>query len=118
MAIIDLNIGLVTSEDSGKRVLTTNEVLDEIEASRCLFASKDFEVRQSDSEQTMILLVEVPGRWELCEVANEVYKLAVRLEQDAIAGRLHFGSAKAGFLLGPKAAEWGGKFIEEYYLAP
>lgn len=116
MAIIDLNIGLVTSEDSGKLAIDIDDVISHLgkHGIRVL----DYRIQQSDSEPTAVITASVPNEVAIYDLAYRIEQLCVALKQDAIAGRLHFGPAKAGFLLGPKAEEWGGKFIEEYYLAP
>lgn len=116
MALIDLNIGLVTSEDSGKQAISVDRVLEEL-SSRA-FRIVSHRVEQSDSEPTLVVLCSVDNQTPIYQVPFDIERLCDTLKQDAIAGRLHFAEAKAGFLLGPKAADWGGKFIEEYYIAP
>ena len=45
------------------------------------------------------------------DIKTIVHAIACELHQDAIAGKIE----SDGFLVGDKAAEWGGKFIQEYY---
>lgn len=116
MAIIDMNIGLVTSEDSGKLTIDTDQALDALRSRA--FRVIDYRVAQSDTEKTLVVSCSVDNQTPIHQVSFDIERLCDTLKQDAIAGRLHFGEAKAGFLIGPKAAEWGGKFIEEYYLKP
>ena len=119
MAIIDLNIGLKRSESAEENAgLLINRENVEV-ALVCLgFTIESAEVRQSDSEPTLVVSLRAEYGLSIDRLHGFIEALCWSFDQDAIAGRIRFGSSWAGFLIGPKAAEWGGKFIEEYYLAP
>lgn len=66
----------------------------------------------SDTETTYVVVASgLRGRNKLnhCWV---VYDVSEALQQDAIAYTMN----GTGFLVGPKATEWGGEFIPEYFI--
>ena len=65
-------------------------------------------IYQSDSEQTLVLVVD-----DLATTA--AYKLAETLAQDCIA--VYDPRTKRGRLIGPRASAWG-EFTPEYFVLP
>lgn len=45
-----------------------------------------------------------------------VYAVCEALQQDAIAYKVLYTNAECGFLVGPKAEDWGGEFKQEYFI--
>lgn len=68
-------------------------------------------VKPSDTETTLIVEADSLPLQSLNH-KGAVYVLCQALNQDAIAYTLN----DAGYLVGPKAADWGGEFNPEYFL--
>ena len=117
---ISLNIGLVTNEHTPLREI-------EIEfGGECFNADvpailallehrlsgkiQDYALVQSESEPTLSVICSTDYA-DCDDIKNIVHSIACELHQDAIAGKIN----EEGFLVGDKAAEWGGKFIQEHY---
>ena len=117
---ISLNIGLVTNEHTPLREI-------EIEfGGECFNADvpnilallehrlsgkiQDYALVQSESEPTLTVICSTD--FVVAEdIRAIVHAIACELHQDAIAGKIETD----GFLVGNKAEEWGGKFIQDYY---
>ena len=117
---ISLNIGLVTStgkplrecgihfggEDFNADVPSILALLEH----RLSGQIQDYALVQSETEPTLTVICSTA--FVVAEdIRAIVHNIANELQQDAIAGKIE----NDGFLIGNKAAEWGGKFIQEYY---
>ena len=117
---ISLNIGLVTStgkplrecgihfggEDFNADVPNILALLEH----RLSGHIQDYALVQSETEPTLTVICSTD--FVVAEdIRAIVHGIANELQQDAIAGKIE----SEGFLVGAKAAEWGGKFIQEYY---
>ena len=117
---ISLNIGLVTSTGKPLRecelhfggedwIADVPSILALLEH-RLSGQIQDFALVQSETEPTLTVICSTD--FVVAEdIRAIVHAIANELQQDAIAGKIE----NNGFLIGNKAAEWGGKFIQEYY---
>ncbi len=76
------------------------------------FGVRDFKVAQSGTETTYVLTTYFFGDWDINGVERAVNDLSIALRQDCIA-YTHNGK---GYLVGPKAADWGGEFNPAYFI--
>lgn len=107
MSTLILNIGLAVGNDvpAGQLVKSLKYVVE-------LFIPTELrtEIRQSASEPTLVVELET-----FAILLNDRLDLLARaLDQDAVAGLLN----GEGFLIGPKAADWGGAFNPEFFVEP
>ena len=117
---ISLNIGLVTStgkplrecgihfggEDFNADVPSILALLEH----RLSGHIQNFALVQSETEPTLTVICSTA--FVVAEdIRAIVHNIANELHQDAIAGKIETD----GFLVGDKAADWGGKFIQDYY---
>ena len=117
---ISLNIGLVTStgkplreceidfggEDFNADVPSILALLEH----RLGGKIQDYALVQSGTEPTLTAICSTD--FVVAEdIRAIVHAIACELQQDAIAGKIETD----GFLVGEKAEDWGGKFIQEYY---
>ena len=117
---ISLNIGLVTSTGKPLRecelhfggedwIADVPSILSLLEH-RLSGQIQDYALVQSETEPTLSAVCSTD--YVVAEdIRAIVHGIANELHQDAIAGKIE----NVGFLVGDKAAEWGGKFIQEYY---
>ena len=117
---ISLNIGLVTSTGKPLRecelhfggedwIADVPSILTLLEH-RLSGKIQDYALVQSETEPTLTVICSTD--FVVAEdIRAIVHGIANELHQDAIAGKIETN----GFLVGDKAAEWGGKFIQEYY---
>ena len=117
---ISLNIGLVTSTGKplrecgihfggGDWIADVPSILSLLEH-RLSGQIQDYALVQSETEPTLTVICSTD--FVVAEdIRAIVHGIANELHQDAIAGKIE----THGFLVGDKAAEWGGKFIQEYY---
>ena len=109
---IILNIGLHSAGSDRKAPGAFGKA---VSAAAVYFAAETIraEQQQSASEPTAVieLTAEPQNLLALEYIADNLCKL---LNQDCIA----FTVDGQGYLLGPKAADWGGKFNPEYFLTP
>ena len=116
---ISLNIGLVTNntplrecgihfggEDFNADVPSILALLEH----RLSGQIQDYALVQSESEPTLSVVCST-DYVDCDDIKNIVHAIACELRQDAIAGKIN----EDGFLVGDKAEDWGGKFIQEYY---
>ena len=117
---ISLNIGLITSTGKPLRECKLHFGGEDFTADvpsilallehRLSGQIQDYALVQSETEPTLTVICStdfVDGH----DIKYIVRTIANELHQDAIAGKIETD----GFLVGDKAAEWGGKFIQEYY---
>ena len=117
---ISLNIGLITSTGNPLRecelhfggedwIADVPSILALLEH-RLSGQIQDYALVQSESEPTLTVICSTD--FVVAEdIRAIVHAIANELHQDAIAGKIE----NKGFLVGDKAAEWGGKFIQDYY---
>ena len=117
---ISLNIGLVTSTGKPLRecelhfggedwIADVPSILALLEH-RLSGKIQDYALVQSETEPTLTLICSTD--FVVAEdIRAIVHAIANELQQDAIAGKIE----TSGFLVGDKAEEWGGKFIQDYY---
>ena len=117
---ISLNIGLVTSTNKSLRecelhfggedwIADVPSILPLLEH-RLSGKIQDYALVQSETEPTLSVICSTD--FVVAEdIRAIVHGIANELQQDAIAGKIE----THGFLVGDKAEEWGGKFIQEYY---
>lgn len=117
---ISLNIGLVTSTGKSLRecelhfggedwIADVPSILSLLEH-RLSGHIQDYALVQSETEPTLTVICSTD--FVVAEdIRAIVHGIANELHQDAIAGKIE----SEGFLVGDKAAEWGGKFIQDYY---
>lgn len=67
---------------------------------------------QSDTETTYVVVCDGFYNWFGTPHTVAVHALAQKLRQDAIAYKV----GNTGFLVGPKAEDWGGEFKQEYFI--
>lgn len=117
---ISLNIGLVTStgkplrecgihfggEDFNADVPNILALLEH----RLSGQIQDYALVQSETEPTLTAICSTDYVSEY-DIKIIIHAIACELQQDAIAGKIE----SDGFLVGDKAEDWGGKFIQEYY---
>ena len=117
---ISLNIGLVTStgkplrecgihfggEDFNADVPSILALLEH----RLSGHIQDYALVQSETEPTLTAICST-DYVDYEDIKNIVFNLSRELHQDAIAGKIN----ENGFLVGDKAEEWGGEFIQELY---
>ena len=117
---ISLNIGLVTNNNKSLRECEIEfggeyfnadvpSILALLEH-RLSGQIQDYALVQSDSEPTLTVICSTDYVSEY-DIKIIIHAIACELRQDAIAGKIE----SDGFLVGDKAEEWGGKFIQEYY---
>ena len=71
---------------------------------------QDYALVQSETEPTLTVICSTD--FVVAEdIRAIVHGIANELHQDAIAGKIN----EEGFLVGDKAEEWGGEFIQEHY---
>lgn len=79
---------------------------------------KDAEViktEMSDTETTYVVVAS--GLRGMVDHWSVVYDVCEALQQDAIAYKVvHAPGAYVGFLVGPRAEDWGGEFNEAYFI--
>ena len=117
---ISLNIGLVTNEHTPLREIEIDFGGEEFTADvpsilallehRLSGQIQDYALVQSETEPTLSVVCNT-GFVDCDDIKNIVFNLSRELRQDAIAGKIN----EDGFLVGDKAEEWGGEFIQEYY---
>ena len=117
---ISLNIGLVTSSNKPLRecgihfggedfIADVPSILALLEH-RLSGHIKDYALVQSETEPTLTVICSTD--FVVAEdIRAIVHGIANELHQDAIAGKIE----THGFLVGDKAEDWGGKFIQDYY---
>ena len=117
---ISLNIGLVTSTGKPLRecelhfggedwIADVPSILPLLEH-RLSGKIQDYALVQSETEPTLSVICSTD--FVVAEdIRAIVHGIANELHQDAIAGKIE----TEGFLVGDKAEDWGGKFIQEYY---
>lgn len=71
-------------------------------------ATTGHSIHQSDTEPTLVVSCDASPK--------EVYRLAVHLGEDCIAA--YDPETGEGYLEGPRADAWGGRFIPEYFIMP
>ena len=117
---ISLNIGLVTNNNKPLRECGIHFAGEDFKADvssimallehRLSGKIQDYALVQSETEPTLTTICSTD--YVDCEdIKNIVHAIACELHQDAIAGKIN----ENGFLVGDKAEDWGGKFIQEYY---
>ena len=117
---ISLNIGLVTSTGKSLRECGIHFGGEDFNADvpsilallehRLSGQIQDYALVQSETEPTLSTVCSTD--FVVAEdIRAIVHGIANELQQDAIAGKIN----EEGFLVGDKAEEWGGKFIQEYY---
>lgn len=71
----------------------------------------------SDTETTYVIEAYKYRDWHDEGIGAAVYAVCEALHQDAIAYKIvDDKGAYVGYLVGPKAKEWGGAFIPEYFI--
>ena len=117
---ISLNIGLVTSTGKPLRECELHFGGEDFTADvpsilallehRLSGQIQDYALVQSETEPTLTVVCSTD--FVVAEdILAIVHGIANELHQDAIAGKIE----NDGFLVGDKAKEWGGKFIQDYY---
>ena len=117
---ISLNIGLVTSTGKSLRECEIDFGGEDFNADvpsilallghRLSGQIQDYALVQSETEPTLTVVCSTD--FVVAEdIRAIVHGIANELHQDAIAGKIE----THGFLVGDKAKEWGGKFIQDYY---
>ena len=117
---ISLNIGLVTSTGKSLRECELHfggeDFIADVPSILALLEHRlsgqiqDYALVQSETEPTLTVICSTD--FIVAEYIRAiVHGIANELHQDAIAGKIETN----GFLVGDKAAEWGGKFIQDYY---
>ena len=117
---ISLNIGLVTNNNKPLRECGSHFGGEDFNADvpsilallehRLSGHIQDYALVQSETEPTLTVICSTD--FVVAEdIRAIVHAIACELRQDAIAGKI----VSEGFLVGDKAAEWGGKFIQDYY---
>ena len=117
---ISLNIGLITSTGKPLRecelhfggedwIADVPSILALLEH-RLSGQIQDYALVQSETEPTLSVICSTD--FVVAEdIRAIVHGIANELQQDAIAGKIE----NDGFLVGDKAEDWGGKFIQDYY---
>lgn len=71
----------------------------------------------SDTETTYVIVAFKFRDWYNKGHESAVFAVCEALQQDAIAYKIvHAPGAYVGFLVGPKAEDWGGEFKQEYFI--
>lgn len=71
----------------------------------------------SNTETTYVVLASNFRDWAGTGHEQAVWAVCEALEQDAIAYKVMYNSGSyVGFLVGPKAEDWGGEFNEDYFI--
>ena len=117
---ISLNIGLVTSTGKSLRECGIHFGGEDFNADvpnilallehRLSGQIQAYALVQSETEPTLTVVCSTDFV-DAHDIKIIIHAIANELQQDAIAGKIE----NDGFLIGNKAAEWGGKFIQEYY---
>jgi hypothetical protein len=111
---ITLNIGLLTSESSGKRPLDVRHVLDVVASHGFTNLVTRHAVHASNTEPTLV--VELVSRVDLDIVLHAVARLSDYLEQDCIALLVVAeDGTTSGHLVGDRAEAWS-PFSPAYFL--
>jgi hypothetical protein len=103
-----LNIGLARN---GKPNLTTRDAIAALEANN--FWPISTEVFQSDTEPTLVAVVDAHRAARLFPMRAGLFNVSVALEQDCIGALAN----NVGRLIGPRAAAWG-EFNPEFFIMP
>ena len=117
---ISLNIGLVTNKHTPLREIEIDfggeDFIADVPSILALLEHRlggktlDYALVQSETEPTLTAICSTD--FVVAEdIRAIVHGIANELRQDAIAGKIN----EDGFLVGEKAEDWGGKFIQEYY---
>ena len=112
MNTIHLNIGL---NIAGVETLQMPQIAVALEAALPGMEIRESYIRQSSTERTACIVIRWAGAYDA--FGRGIMHLCDLLQQEAIAGRV-FGAGRRDFLIGPKAAEWGGTFNPDYWLDP
>ena len=67
---------------------------------------------RSDTETTYVVVASDRIDYNMQGHRAAVYAVCEELQQDAIAYKVY----NTGYLVGPKAEEWGGAFLQEYFI--
>lgn len=113
--IIELNIGLnVTNGDNSTHALISRHgrVLQFLRNSDYLSNVLDSRLARSNTEETVVVKLSVSSGAEN-RIRQELFELAVWLEQDCIA--VYNATGWSGELVGPNAAAWG-EFNPDYFI--
>jgi len=71
----------------------------------------------SDTETTYVVTAAGFNDWLNVGHEAAVYAVCEALQQDSIAYKILYRSdCYCGFLVGPKAEDWGGEFKQEYFI--
>lgn len=113
-----LNIGLAPSVFFGGHAITASNVYDVLTVAGFIVTTQ--ELRQSATEETVVLTVQPPGWFrDAQDLQSIVYAVAVVLRQEAIAWRFArpVPGTPAGYLTGPHSAGWG-DFDPAHFITP
>lgn len=118
---ISLNIGLVTSTGKPLRECEIEFGGEEFTADvpsilalleyRLSAQIQDYALVQSESEPTLSVVCSTDDYDDDDVIKTIVHTITYELHQDAIAGKIN----ENGFLVGDKAEDWGGEFIQELF---
>lgn len=106
----------------GSAVKGQDKALSQTDVLRTLYYAgfSDAEIikeEQSSTETTYVIIASNFRDWTGDGHEVAVYDLCEALEQDAIAYKVvHAPGAYVGFLVGPKAEDWGGEFNDAYFI--
>ena len=67
---------------------------------------------QSNTEKTFVVLADSYSDYDRVTHQESMFYVSERLKQDCIA----YTANGEGFLVGPKASDWGGVFNPEYFI--
>ena len=116
MHTIHLNIGL---NINGVESLQMPQIAVALEQALPGMEIQESHIRQSATERTACIILRWGGAHEAADLHDPIMHLCDLLQQEAIAGKwFEPGAGTIPFLTGPKAAEWGGEFNEDYWLVP
>jgi len=114
MNTIHLNIGL---NIAGVESLQMPQIAVALEAALPGMEIRESYIRQSATERTACIILRWSGAYDA--FGRGIMALCDLLSQEAIAGKwFEPGAATIQFLIGPKAAEWGGEFNPDHWLMP
>lgn len=114
MNTIHLNIGL---NINGVESLQMPQIAVALEQALPGMEIRESYIRQSSTERTACIILRWSGAYDA--FGRGIMHLCDLLSQEAIAGKwFEPGARTIQFLIGPKAAEWGGEFNEDYWLVP
>lgn len=114
MNTIHLNIGL---NIAGVEALQMPQIAVALEAALPGMKIRESYIRQSATERTACIILRWAGAYDA--FGRGIMQVCALLSQEAIAGKwFEPNAATIQFLIGPKAAEWGGEFNPEYWLDP